>query len=131
VAFYFSASGDRFLFSVADVHGDIQSIDLAIGKDIPIYKFVGLTCQVGLGTNETYLQVLIDGKQVQAKTVTVRMDLGSRQWNGTIGADLKGQNNAAFESLAISAFGHVTLTEQQVRSFTNRIAQLLRDLGRL
>jgi hypothetical protein len=115
-AFYFSDTGDRFIFSVTDVHGAVQSLDFKVGKEIPLYRFIFLTCQLGLGTAETYLRVFIDGKEMQSKTLPFRMDFGSRQWHGNIGADLNGKNNAAFERLAISAIGHITMTDQQIKS---------------
>lgn len=101
-SFYFSSSGDRFIYAIKDVHGDVQSLDLKIGDGgVPISKFVFLTCQVGLATNETYLRVLINEKEVISRIFPFRLDFGSRQWvKGAIGADVTGNNNSAFEYLS-------------------------------
>jgi len=110
-AFYFSDTADRMIFALTDAHGEVNSLDFPIGA-IPLYRFIFLTCQVGLGTSATYFQVLVNGEEVQKQELPFRLDLSYGVWQGTIGADKNGQNNAAFESLAISSSGHDTLTSK-------------------
>jgi hypothetical protein len=130
-AFYFSAAGDRFVFGVTDTRGDVQSVDLPVGPGgVPIVRFVVITCQVGLGTNQTSMRVLLDEREVQARTLPYRMDLGSRSWTrGTLGADNGGQNNAAFEALAFAAMGHTTLTDKDVKNLIGGLRKYLRDIN--
>jgi hypothetical protein len=129
VAFYFSNAGDRFVFLVTDVGGNTQSLDVPIGSGgIPFAKFIFLTNEVGLGTNNTYLRTLINGKEVQSRSLSFRMDLGSRRWTqGAIGADSRGKNSGAFEALALGAIGHVTLTDREIDSLIRRSTQFLKD----
>jgi hypothetical protein len=131
VAFYFSAAGDRFVFSVTDTRGDVQSVDLPVGPGgVPIARFVAVTCQVGLATNQTFMRVLLDEREVQARSLPFRMDLGSRSWTrGTWGADNAGQNNAAFEALAFAAMGHTTLTDKNVKDLIGRLREYLRNIN--
>ncbi len=130
-AFYFSATGDRFVFSVTDIHNDVQSIDLPVGSGgVPIARFVGITCQVGLATNQTFMRVLLDEREVQARALPFRMDLGSRSWTrGTLGADNAGQNDAAFEALAFAAMGHTTLTDKDIKNLIGRLREYLRSIN--
>ena len=75
VAFYFSATGDRFVFSVTDTRGDVQSVDLPVRPGgVPIARFVAVTCQVGLATNQTFMRVLLHEREVQARALPFRMD---------------------------------------------------------
>jgi hypothetical protein len=131
VNFHFSASGDRFVLSVTDVHGDSQSLDLIIGSEgVPINKFIFLTCQVGLASRDTHLRVLINGKETMRKVLPFRMDLGSRKWIvGTIGADSRGDNNSAFEYLVVGAMGHVTMPDKLMASFLNDIHTYLHAMN--
>jgi hypothetical protein len=130
-SFYFSDTGDRFIFLVTDIHGDGQSLDLTTGDNgVPLGKFVFITCQAGLNTNQTYLRVLINEREVMEKTLPFRMDLGSRRWEkGILGADNLGKHGSAFEALAIEAMGHVTLTDSQITSIINRVQTYLKDTG--
>jgi hypothetical protein len=132
VSFYFSDKGDRFIFAVTDVGGNTQSLDMPIGSDgIPLGKFVFLTNEVGVATNATYLRTLINGKEVESRSLKVRMDLGSRNWvtDGTIGADRQGKNNGAFDTLALGEVSHVTLTDVGVGSTIKRVSKYLRDIN--
>lgn len=128
---YFSAAGDRLIFSVGDIRGDSESIDLSIGrKGVPLNKFVFVTCQVGLETTKTYMRVLLNGEEVGSRALPFRMDLGSRQWTtGSLGADSQGRNNSAFESLALAAMGHVTLTDDQLLHLLEDFRTYLRDIN--
>jgi hypothetical protein len=128
-SFYFSSSGDRFIYAIKDVHGDVQSLDLKIGDGgVPISKFVFLTCEAGLATNETYLRVLINEKEVMSRILPFRFDLGSRQWvKGEIGADVTGNNNSAFEYLSFDGFGHVTMPDRMIGAMLGRFKTYLRD----
>ena len=114
VALYFSPN-DIFVFSATDVGGETVSLEVPVGeKGIPIYKFIFLSCEIGVSSNTTDLRVLVDGKEVQHREYPYRADLGSRNWaKGVIGADLQGRNNSAFE-IAGDIVGHVTLTNGKI-----------------
>jgi hypothetical protein len=130
VEFYLSASGRRLIFSVTDIHGDVQTMDLGIGTGgIPINRFVFLTCQVGLDSNETYLRMWINENEVQSRTLPFQMDLGSRQWaHETIGDDLQGQNDAAFDLLDKLAIGNSTLNNQEIGRLFKGLRTHLQDM---
>lgn len=128
VNFHLSAAGDKFILSAVDIHGDAQSLDLEIGSSgVPINKFVFLTCQIGLASRDTYLRVLINGKEGASREVPFRMDLGSRKWTGTIGADNKGDNNSAFEYLSMAAIGHVTMSDKYTAEMLEDFRKYLRN----
>jgi len=121
-----SRSADRFTFSVTDTGNDSHSLEIPIGKSgIPIYGFIFLTAEVGLANNATYLRVLVNGKDVKNAALPFRVDLGSRHWKqGNIGADIKGENNSAFE-IAAASMGHVTLTDQNISDLIGRLREYL------
>ncbi len=129
VAFYLSPS-NRLRFAVTDIHEQQYPLDIPLGNDgVPIYKFVFLSCQVGVSDNSTFMRILVDGKEVASRELSFPLDLGSRNWSkGTVGADLTGTNNAAF-AIAKSTIGHVTLTDKQVTKLNEIFRTYLRSVG--
>jgi hypothetical protein len=129
-SFYLAGTG-RFSFSTTDIHNEIYSIEIPVGAaGVPIYKFIFLSCEVGVADASTTLRVLIDGKEIAYRTFPFRIDLGSKAWiKGTIGADTDGQNNGAFETLAMNGMGHVTFTDAQLESFIRGFRKYLHDIG--
>ncbi len=129
VDLYFSPN-DLFIFSGTDVRGEAFSLEIPVGNNgIPIYKFMFLSCEIGVSSNATYLRVLVDGKEVQSRDFSYRADLGSRNWEkGRIGADAQGQNNSAFE-IAAASMGHVTLTNKNIEDLINRLRDYLKSIN--
>ena len=125
----FLSSNDMFSFSVRDVKGESHSLDLPIGKKgIPLHERIFLTCQVGVGHNATYLQVLVNGIPAAHKELPFRIDLGSRNWaQGTIGASADKRDHGAF-LISMTAAGHVTLTGKQTRAFYRLAEQYMKDV---
>jgi hypothetical protein len=73
--------------------------------------------------------VLVNERDIQNRSYAFPIDLGSKAWvNGTLGADNSGQHNSAFESLAFSAMGHVTLTNKNIGDLIKRLRQCLIDI---
>jgi hypothetical protein len=112
--FYLSAN-DRFVFSITDIREETYTLDVPIGGEgIPIYRPIFLVCEAGIGSNETYMRILVDGVEIAERTLPYRVDLGSRNWAAaTMGADAQGKQNSAFV-VSTWSFGHVTLTDKDI-----------------
>jgi hypothetical protein len=112
-AFYLSAS-DIFTFTVTDIHGEAYPLEVPLGKNgIPFGQFMHLVCEAGSGSNYSFLSVSVNGKEIKRRDLPARIDLGSRQWNFTLGADQNGNNNGAF-LLGEMGASPVTFTNEQV-----------------
>ncbi len=112
VTFYQSPSND-FRFTVTDIHQESYSLDIPIGSDgIELRKWVYLICEVGSGSNHSYLRVLADGKELSRKDLPLPLDLGSRQWgSGSIG----GGQSFMFTEAVVWA---TTLSQGQIDALT-------------
>jgi hypothetical protein len=112
--FYLSPN-DQFVFSITDTKGDVYPLYLPIGIfGVPIYQRIFLVCEVGVSSNQTFLRVVVDGNEIAEQTLSLRVDLGSRDWSkATMGANIEGKQNSAFTVLSWS-FGHVTLTDREL-----------------
>jgi hypothetical protein len=126
-SFYLSAN-DRFVFSITDIRDESYTLDVPVGsKGIPIYRPIFLVCEAGLGSNETYMRILVDGVEIAERTLPYRMDLGSRNWsNATMGADAQGKQNSAFV-ISTWSFGHVTLLDEDILDIEETTAAFLRS----
>lgn len=129
-SFYLAGTG-RFLFSVTDIHSEVYSLEIPIGNDgIPLNRFIFLSCEVGVADASSTLRVLIDGKEIVYRTFPFRIDLGSKDWvNSSIGADGNGQNNGAFETLAMRAMGHLTFLNKQLADFIKINRKFLHEIN--
>lgn len=125
VSLYFSAT-DVFVFAVSDVHQETYTIEIPLGnRGLPLHEFIYLTCQVGITSNESYMSVFKNETELKQKIIGLRVDLGSRQWHqGTIGADISGNNNAPF-MVSSHAMGHVTLTDKNINDLIRALRQYM------
>jgi MFS family permease len=126
---YFSRN-DLFVFSAEDVYGESHDLELSIGsKGIPLNRLIFLSCEIGITSNSTFIQVLINGKEIKKMTIPYRVDFGSRDWasRGTFGADNNGQNGSGWFVAAMSV-GHVTLTNNQYEAIIRGICKYLKDI---
>jgi hypothetical protein len=104
-AFYLSAS-NRFAFSVTDIHGEPNTLDIPLGSNgVPIGKWVYVFCEVGTASNYSYLRALVNGKEVARRDNEFPIDMGSRRWMPVLGSDASGQNGGVFSLLEIIAYG--------------------------
>jgi hypothetical protein len=121
-AFYLSAS-DIFTFTLTDIHGESYPLEVPLGKNgIPFSQFIHLICEAGSGSNYSFLSVSVDGKEIKRRDLPARIDLGSRQWKFTLGADQNGKNYGAFLLAEIGVWP-VTFTREQ----SEQLAQNARD----
>ena len=94
--FYLSAS-NRYAFSVTDTHGSIYTLDIPLGSNgIPFEKFVYMFCEVGTASSYSYLRALVNGIEVARQDLDFPLELGSRKWIPSLGANSSGQNSSAF-----------------------------------
>jgi hypothetical protein len=106
-AFYLSAS-DRYVFSVTDIHGQPYTLDIPLGSNgIPFGKWAYIFCEVGVASSYAYLRALVNGKEVARRDLDFPLDLGSRRWLGTLGADSDGKNGGSF---SFTEFGVLSTT---------------------
>jgi hypothetical protein len=86
VAFYISAS-DLFTLSLTDVHGESYSLESPISANkIPLHDFVALFCEVGITDDTTILRIVVNGREIQRRTLPFVINLGDRKWkNVSIG----------------------------------------------
>ena len=78
-----------------------------------------LTCEYGLGTNETVLRVYNNGKNVGLQKISQRVDIPELLWQpGTIaaivGADLNKENGAIFDNFGQMLFKN-TLPAEDIK----------------
>jgi hypothetical protein len=122
VAFYLSAS-DRYAFSVMDIHGEPYTLDISLGSNgIPFGKFVYVFCEVGVASSYTYLRALVNGKQVARREYDFPLDLGSRRWIPTLGADSNGKNGGSFSLMEMGAFS-TTLSDSELMALAKNALQ--------
>jgi hypothetical protein len=92
-AFYLSAS-DRFTFTVTDIHGETYPLEIPLGRrGVPFGEFTHLLCEAGSASSYSFLRVLVNGKEVQRRSLPFPIDLGSRDWRTILGADADGRNS--------------------------------------
>lgn len=95
-AFYLSAS-NRFTFSVTDIHRESYPVEIVLGPDgIPMNQWVVIFFEEGSTSNASFMRVLVNDKVVVSRDLDFPIDLGSRDWKATIGADAAGENGGAY-----------------------------------
>jgi hypothetical protein len=113
VAYYLSAS-NRYAFSVTDIHGESYTLDIPLGSNgIPFGKWVYVFCEVGVASSYTYLRALVNGEQVARRELDFPLDLGSRRWRPTLGADSSGENRGSF-AITEAGFYLTTLSDDEL-----------------
>jgi hypothetical protein len=124
------ASDDLFRFQLLDINKEAYTLDIPIGdKGVPIDRYVFIYCEVGLGSRETVLRVLIDGKEVRRRSYDFPIALGSRNWKQvTVFADNEGKNTTPFK-IAMFGFGHATMSDVQIEGLQTRFDEYLRTIG--
>lgn len=117
----FLATGNYFTFDVTDVHDQHFLLNIPLGfGGIPFKKFLYIFCEAGTATEYSYLRVLVNGKEVARADYDHGLDLGSRQWTPTIGAQESGQNRGALRFTEIGALS-TTLSDSQIRRLTDNV----------
>jgi hypothetical protein len=121
-AFYLSAS-NRYAFSVTDIHGEPYTLDIPLGSNgIPFEKWSYVFCEAGTASSYAYLRALVNGSEVARRDFDFPIDLGSRQWMPTIGADANGKNPGAFMLSEIGVYS-MTLTDAELKTIAENALQ--------
>jgi hypothetical protein len=112
VAFYLSAS-NRYAFSVTDIHGEPYTLDIPLGSNgIPFGTVMYVFVEVGVASSYSYLRALVNGEEVAWREFAFPLDLGSRQWMMTAGADSSGKNGGSF-CVRDMGFSSTTVNDSQ------------------
>lgn len=115
---------NNFTFSFVDAKGESHSIQIALGDGrINLGKFCYLSCEVGINGQNTLLRVFVDGDLKERLLLPFKTDIGGLNIsNGVIGADLNGENGAAF---AIEEFivRNVTASNRVIEGITKYFAE--------
>jgi hypothetical protein len=112
VAFYLSAS-NRYAFSVTDIHGEPYTLDIPLGSNgIPFGTFMYVLVEVGAASSYSYLRALVNGEEVAWREFDFPLDLGSRRWMMTTGADSSGKNGGSFSFREMGIYS-TTLSDSQ------------------
>jgi hypothetical protein len=113
-----------------DINKESCSLEIPIGNaGIPIDRYIFLYCEVALGSRETVLRVLVDGKEVRRRAYDFPIGLGNRNWRRvTLFADTEGKNTAPFK-IAMFGSGHATMSDVQIESVRTRFNEYLQAIG--
>ena len=115
-SFYMTAS-NRFAFSITDHRHETYTIDAPLGKNgIPIGKYIYLVCEAASASSSSFMRILVDRAEIERRDFQFPIDMGSRNWQLTVGADAKGENNAAFRVAEILICS-VSLTNRELKKF--------------
>ncbi len=121
-AFYLSPS-NHFAFSVTDIHGEIYTLEIPLGTSgVPFEKWAYVFCEVGSATAYAYMRALVNGSEVARRDYNFPLDLGSRKWMPTLGADSGGVNGGAFMFTEMAVYS-TTLSDADLAKLTNNILQ--------
>ncbi len=111
---FFLSASNRYAFVVTDIHGSQYTLDTPRGSNgIPFEKFVYMFCEVGTASGYSYLRALVNGKEVARSDFEFPLELGSRRWMATVGADGNGKNGGAFLMMEMGAFS-TTLSDTEL-----------------
>lgn len=116
--FYLSAS-NRYAFSITDIHGSIYTLDIPLGSNgIPFEKFVYMFCEAGTASSYSYLRALVNGREVARHDFDFPLELGSRKWIPSFGADQNGKNGGAFMLMEMGAYS-TTLSNAELMKLSD------------
>jgi len=120
LSFYISAS-NIFTLSVVDAKGESHLIQIpAVEDGVPLGDFIYLACEVGVAKQSTALSIWINGRKLASMKLSYNVDIAALDVrNGVIGADLRGENGAAFDLVEIGSYS-LTLTKGKIK----RLAKL-------
>lgn len=109
---------------ITNIDGDAESLHIPLSQSdgIPFGQWIYLFCEVGTASNYSYLRVLSNGKEVARHDLYSSINLGSRRWLPTLGADEHGQNPAAFYFLEIAVWS-TTLSDITIAKLTENSLQ--------
>jgi len=83
-------------------NGEAYNLEVPLGR-IPLDRFIALFAEVGIDDRTTTLRIVVDGKEIQRRTLPFAIDLGNRQWKETSIAADEGKNGAPlkFEEMGV------------------------------
>jgi hypothetical protein len=114
-----------FTLSFVDAKSEPHLLQVSLGpKGFPIGIFVYLLCEVGVSGESTLLHMRVNRREVGSLLLRFRTDIGVLDVpNGVIGADLAGNNGAAFDLSELAVYSMTIATSDRnklSRYFTNQ-----------
>jgi hypothetical protein len=92
------SSDNIFTVSFVDAKHEPHVLQIPIGELVYLGRFMFICCQLGIGGQLTMMNMWVDDREIGILNLPFRTDLGILDVpNGTIGADLSGDNGAAFD----------------------------------
>ncbi len=118
--FYLSPA-NHFAFSVTDVHGEVYTLEIPLGSGgVPFEQFAYIFCEVGTASSYSYLRAMVSGSEVARRDYKFPLDLGSRRWLPTLGADADNKNVGSFMFSEMGVYS-TTLNDKELSALSKNV----------